>query len=89
MTRRTTILGEVLFGVVHRTWAVSVPAGQVIRGDVNQFAWEPGGAIDLATSDHISFRIHGDYRVTPIEGSLSGHSQVRQPRFKAGIVLTY
>jgi len=89
VTRHTTVFGDVLVGSVHRTWAVSFQGGQVVRGDLNQFAWQPGGAVDVAASDHVSFRVHGDYRLTPIEGSVYGHSQVRQPRFKAGIVLKY
>jgi hypothetical protein len=90
-TGRATLFGQALFGVAHRTAAASIPelSQDVLHSYVNQFAWQPGAGLDVAASNRITFRIQADYRLTPVEGSLSGHSQLRQPRFKAGIVLKH
>jgi hypothetical protein len=85
LTTRITLYGQTLFGYAHRDVTRYVASlNSDVSGGYRHFAWQPGGGIDVGLAPRLQLRLSGDYRLTPMEGLISG-SAIRQPRFAIGL----
>jgi hypothetical protein len=71
--------GQVLFGAA---WARTSVLG--VGDTVRDFAYQPGGGIDLNFRTNLRVRLEGDYRIIRAEGSNS-----KEPRFVAAAVFGF
>jgi len=67
---RFSFLAQVLFGVARATTTV---VG--VSETATDFAYQPGGGIDIAIAPHLNARLAGDYRVIRVAGQNSKESR--------------
>jgi hypothetical protein len=67
---RIAPFGQVLFGVARATTSVLT-----VTETASDFAYQPGGGVDLDVSGRLGVRIEGDYRIIRSEGTNSKESR--------------
>ena len=79
--RRASIspFGQLLFGAARATTSLLS-----VSETNSHFSYQPGGGVDLNTSDRFGVRVEGDYRVI----RASGHNS-KEPRFIAAAVIGF
>ena len=73
------LFGQVLFGSARASSRVSG-----VGDSVRDFAYQPGGGVDLRVRSNMGVQLEGDYRIIRSHGSNS-----KEPRFVTAIVLGF
>jgi len=76
---RIAPFGQVLFGVARATTSVLT-----VSETASDFAYQPGGGVDLDISGRLGLRIEGDYRIVRSDGANS-----KEPRFIVAAVFGF
>jgi len=76
---RLTPFAQVMFG--------GVRVGNNLGGYVTEFAWQPGGGVDIRVSERVAVRLQADYRFIPVSNATSPNDEIKQFRFASGVVL--
>lgn len=63
-----------------------VRAGNNLGGYVKEFAWQPGGGVDIRVSEHVAVRVQADWRFIPIANATPPNDEVKEFRFASGVV---
>jgi hypothetical protein len=70
VSSRIAPFGQVLFGTARATTTVLT-----VSDTVNDFAYQPGGGVDLNMSGRVGLRVEGDYRIIRAGGANSKESR--------------
>ena len=76
---RLTPFGQVQLG--------GIRVGNNYGGHLKEFAWQPGGGVDIRVTDHLQFRLQADWRFIPIAEATPPNDEIKQFRFASGVVL--
>ena len=76
---RIAPFGQVLFGAARATTTVVT-----VTDTTTNFAYQPGGGVDLNVSGRVGVRVEGDYRIIRAAGSNS-----KEPRFTLAAVIGF
>jgi len=77
--RRIAPFAQVLFGRARASTTVLD-----VSDTVTDFAYQPGGGVDLSLSRNVAIRVEGDYRIIRVDGSNS-----KESRFVAAAVFGF
>ncbi len=96
--RKASVFTRALVGVTTHSWQAlaSGPNPLDASGAVHHAALQFGGGADIRLHSHVSARVTGDYRMTPLQDMLLsggrdparfGFGTLNEPRFSFGIVV--